>query len=209
MKLIGRLALGVLVVGGALAIACGLWFLGGGVGARQPPGRFETAVARAVRHRAIPGSVRQLANPFSATPVVLKEGGDHFADHCASCHGNDGKGATEVGRNLSPRVPDMTRNETQTLSDGELFFIIKNGIRLTGMPAWGRDTPEDDRQSWLLVAFIRHLPMITEKELNEMRGMNPVNPMEMKEEKELDDFLEGGDSRSQHPDHNPTARRGP
>src|ERR1017187_5213371 len=208
MKLLGRLAVGGLVVAGALAIACGLWFIGGGVGARQPPGRFETAVARAMRHRAIPRSVRQLANPFPATPEVLREGSDHFADHCASCHGNDGKGATEVGSNLSPRVPDMTRNETQTLSDGELFFIIKNGARLTGRPAWGRDTPEDDRQSWHLVAFIRHLPKVTEKELDGMRGMNPVSPMEMKEEKELDNFLEGGSSRSQPPDHKPTAKHG-
>ena len=87
----------------------------------------------------------------------------HFADHCASCHGNDGRGKTEIGQNLYPKAPDMWGEETQKLSDGELFYIIKNGVRLTGMPAWGKDTPKDDRQSWHLVAFIRHVPWITRK----------------------------------------------
>ena len=115
----------------------------------------------------------------------------HFADHCASCHGNDGKGLTELGRNLSPRVPDMTRQETQSLSDGELFFIIKNGVRLTGMPAWGKDTPKDDEASWKLVVFIRHLPKITEAELSAMEAMNPVSFLELKEREEEARFLEG------------------
>lgn len=208
MKLIGRLLVGVLVVAGALAIACGLWFLAGGVGARQAPGPAETSVARTMRHLSIPNSVRRLANPLAATPEVVHEGRSHFADHCASCHGNDGRGATELGGNLSPRVPDMTRNETQALSDGELFFIIKNGVRLTGMPAWGKETPEDDVESWKLVAFIRHLPRITPQELDEMKAMNPVSPTEMREESEINNFLEGGDSPSQSSEHKPAAKHG-
>jgi len=208
MKSTGRVAVGILVVFGALTIACGLWFLAGGVGARQAPGPMENRIARAIRHRAIPRSVRRLANPFPGTPEVLEQGRSHFADHCASCHGNDGKGATELGRNLSPRVPDMTRKESQMLSDGELFFIIKNGVRLTGMPAWGKDTVEDDADSWKLVAFIRHLPWITPKELEEMKALNPVSPMEMKEEKQIEDFLEGDESPTPSPQQKPAAKHG-
>jgi hypothetical protein len=115
---------------------------------------------------------------------------------------------TELGRNLSPRVPDMTRQATQSLTDGELFFIIKNGVRLTGMPAWGRDTPEDDHQSWQLVSFIRHLPAIKPQELEEMKTMNPVSPMEMKEEKEIEDFLGGDESSTPSPQQKPAAKHG-
>lgn len=202
------MALGVFAVVGALAMACSVWFASGGIAARQAPARLETDIARALRHRAIPPSARALANPLAGTTEVLQEGRSHFADHCATCHGNDGRGKTEIGQNLYPKAPDMSSKETQSLSDGEIFYIIKNGVRLTGMPAWGMDTPEDDRQSWRLVAFIRHMPSITAKELEEMTAMNPVSPMEMKEEKETDAFLEAGGSASPPPEHKPAARHG-
>src|SRR5467141_1262563 len=57
--------------------------------------------------------------------------------HCATCHGNDGRRQTDIGRNMYPKAPDMRRARTQDLTDCELFSIIKNGIRLTGMSAWG------------------------------------------------------------------------
>ena len=71
------------------------------------------------------------------TEEAIAEGRAHFADHCASCHANDGSGDTEMGRGLYPRAPDMRLAATQNLEDHELFYIIENGIRLTGMPAWG------------------------------------------------------------------------
>ena len=203
-----RIAVGVLAVVGAVAIACGVWLFAGGIGARRAPGSAETYLARALRHRAIPRSARNAANPFPGTAEVLQEGRSHFADHCASCHGNDGRGATELGRNLSPRVPDMTAKETQTLSDGELFFIIKNGVRLTGMPAWGRNTPEDDAASWKLVAFIRHLRALTPVELEEMKAMNPVSRAELQEQREIESFLEGDDSSKTLPTPGPAVGHG-
>ncbi len=208
MKTTGKIAVGILSVAGAVAIAFGLWFLEGGVGARQAPGPVETRVARTIRRRVISLSVRRLVSPVSSTPAVLEEGRSHFADHCASCHGNDGKGVTEIGQNLYPRVPDMTLRETQELSDGELFFIIKNGVRLTGMPAWGSDTPEDDLASWKLVLFLRHLPSMTTAEVEQMKGMNPVSPIEAKEQDEVNDFLEGHDNRPPSTKLTPAALRG-
>ncbi len=124
---------------------------------------------------------------------------EHFADHCASCHGNDGKGQMEIGGNLYPKAPDMTRSQTQRLSDGELFFIIKNGVRFTGMPAWGSDTPEDDRASWQLVRFIRYLPQLTSEDLEAMSRMNPISPSEMKEREEAEQFLEGSEEKPPAP----------
>lgn len=162
------------------------------VSARRPPRSAEAFLARRIRHIAIPRSERRRQNPLPSSSEALREAMEHFADHCASCHGNDGKGQTEVGRNLYPRAPDMTQPDTQRLSDGELFFIIKNGVRFTGMPAWGRETTEDDRASWRLVHFIRRLPEISADELDAMARANPVSPAEAMERLEAERFLEDG-----------------
>ena len=138
-----------------------------------------------------------MTSPLTPTPELLAEGRAHFADHCASCHGNDGRGQTQIGRNLYPRAPDMQLPDIQSLSDGELFYVIHNGIRFTGMPAWGDGTPEDDLDSWKLVHFIRHLPDITPAELEEMKAMNPLTRAELGEEEEERRFLEGADAPSQ------------
>jgi len=192
------LALVVLgVAGGTLA----LWlFLQHGFSARDQPTAVEAFVARQLRHLAVPRSARQAQNPIPATPEVLAEARAHFADHCAICHGNDGSGQTEIGKNLYPKAPDMRQSNTQSLSDGELFYIIHNGIRLTGMPAWGDDPPEEDQDSWKLVHFIRHLPKLSQEELEEMKQLNPRSPQELEEEEEQN-FLQGEDSSSTPPQH--------
>jgi mono/diheme cytochrome c family protein len=113
-----------------------------GVSARDQPTQGEIFVARRLRHLAIPLAARQMSSPQASTPATVQAGLEHFADHCAICHGNDGSGDTEIGRNLYPKAPDMRRADTQDLSDGELFYIIENGIRFTGMPGWGTGKPE-------------------------------------------------------------------
>ena len=169
-----------------------------GLSSREQPTLMEGGIARAVRHLATPLSMRHARNPVPLTNDVLAEARAHWADHCATCHGNDGSGNTEIGRNLYPKVPDMRRERTQSLTDGELFSIIKNGVRLTGMPAWGDAAGHDDADNWKLVHFIRHLPNITPQELEEMKSMNPRNPMEIKEEKEEEHFLKGSEAPSHH-----------
>jgi mono/diheme cytochrome c family protein len=181
------LAIAVLALAGALCAV----LVRHGFSARARPLATEEFLARRLRWLSTPAGVRDLQNPVAATPENLRDGRIHFADHCASCHGNDGSGDTQIGRNLYPKAPDMRKAETQKLTDGELFYIIKNGIRFTGMPAWGQDTSEDDRASWHLVSFIRHLPGITPGELEEMKAMNPVSPTELKEREEEARFLEG------------------
>ncbi len=98
-----------------------------------------------------------------------------------------------MGENLYPKAPDMRLSDTQSLSDGELFSIIQNGVRFTGMPAWGSESPEDEKDSWNLVRFIRHLPKQTPEELEEMKNMNPKTPEEFREDEDVRKFLEGGE----------------
>lgn len=176
---------------GALVLAGVGWIVVHGVSARDAPTAAEEVMARALRHLAVPAGERRRPNPVPPGPEVLAEGRAHWADHCATCHGNDGRGDTEMGRNMYPKAPDMTLDKTQHLTDGELFAIIKNGVRLTGMPAWGSPGSEGDAQTWKLVHFVRHLREITPKELDQMKAMNPVSPMGQETEQEEEAFLSG------------------
>jgi mono/diheme cytochrome c family protein len=186
----------VLAVIGVLAVAFGVWLVAGGISARLEPGRTETAIARRVRTLAIPGNIRARTNPVPISDEVLAGARAHFADHCASCHANDGSGRTTMGQGMYPRAPDMRSADTQSLSDGELQYIIEHGVRLTGMPAWGDATPESETAGWQLVHFIRHLPKLTPQEIEEMESLNPKSPEEMREQQKEDEFLKGGDEKA-------------
>ena len=132
-----------------------------------------------------------MTNAVEPTEAVLTEALEHYADHCAVCHANNGSGDTPIGRGLYPRAPDMRTAPTQELSDGELFSIIENGIRLTGMPAWGAGTPEGEHASWALVHFIRRLPKLTDDEISRMEALNPKSAEQWREEEEARRFLAG------------------
>jgi mono/diheme cytochrome c family protein len=164
-----------------------------GLRARATPGRLETAVARTARSWAVPGDYYEGRNPVLANEESIRNGMAHFADHCATCHANDGSGATQMGRSMFPPAPDMRAAGTQGLSDGELFYVIEYGVRFTGMPAWGTGTIEGEEGSWHLVNFIRHLPRLTPDELEEMASMNPKPPAEVRQEIEAERFLRGED----------------
>jgi mono/diheme cytochrome c family protein len=189
-KLLRRLILTVLVLAGVAAVAAGAVLMSGGISAREAPGRIESALAPRLRSLAIPREARERRNPVADSAAVIAEGMEHYADHCAICHANDGSGDTEMGRGLYPRVPDMRRAATQDLADGELFYIIENGVKLTGMPAWGGEGHEGD-SSWKLVRFIRHIPKLSSSELERMKDLNPKAPDEWKEQQDAKKFLEG------------------
>ena len=185
------LLLGLAAVLGVMAFS---WIGSRGISARAEPGRIETAVARTMRRFAVPRAGRNMENPVAVTPEIVAAGMAHFADHCASCHANNGSGETEIGLGLYPRPPDMRLAATQSLTDGELFYIIENGVRLTGMPAWGTGTPEDVEANWHLVHFIRELPRLTPEQVEEMEALNPRPPAEIRQEIEEQRFLEGADA---------------
>ena len=140
------LLLSITVAGIAGAATFGWVTIRCGFSARDNPSAIEAYVAKTARKLSIPASERGAKNPFAPTSEVLTEARAHFADHCAICHGNDGSGDTMMGRGLYPKPPDLRAEHTQKLSDGELFWIIENGVRFTGMPAFSsaNDTPSGE-----------------------------------------------------------------
>jgi len=164
-----------------------------GFSAKTEPHPLEVVVARQVRHLAIPLEQRNAQNPIPLNPDVMKESLAHFADHCATCHANDGSGETTIGKNVYPKAPDLRLADTQSMSDGEIFWVIHNGIRFTAMPAWGDGDPAEDKDSWKLVHFIRHLPKLTPEELNQMKTFNPTTKKHLEEDAAFGQFLQGDD----------------
>jgi mono/diheme cytochrome c family protein len=180
--------LAIVVIAGVMLV-----LQGRGVSARPEPSGIETRAALFMRGWLTPPTFKGLKNPVSDTEENFFAAREHFADHCSSCHANDGGGNTEMGRSLYPKAPDMRLARTQQLSDGEIFYFIENGIRLTGMPGWSTGTPEGERASWQLVHFIRRLPRLTPEDLAIMEQFNPTSRAVIEEERKIEDFLKGGE----------------
>jgi predicted CXXCH cytochrome family protein len=144
------------VVGGLL-----IWR---GFRATATPSRLEAGVAHTIRNAAIPRPERKQKNPLPASSEVTQQGREYFLERCSVCHGVDGSGKTQMGLNLYPRVPDLRAAKTQGLTDGELHYIIENGVQLTGMPAWGNPHTESSGETWKLVNFIRSFSSLTTEE---------------------------------------------
>ena len=119
-----------------------------GLSAKEEPSVIERWIARRARMAAVPRDAASKTNPVPDTPEILAEARAHWADHCASCHGNDGSGESLMGKRTYPPAPDMRRPGTQQMSDGALFYVIQNGVRMTAMPAWGGSAHGEIRGSW-------------------------------------------------------------
>jgi mono/diheme cytochrome c family protein len=200
VKAILKAFLLLVVLIAALMVVGFIWIGWRGISAKAQPGRVETLIARTMRRLAMPRSARELKNPVAKSPEILAEGLAHYADHCAACHANDGSGETDIGIGLYPKPPDMRLAATQSLRDGELFYIIENGVRFTGMPAWSNGTEEGRQSTWHLVHFIRELPKLTPDQIEQMKGLNPRSPEEIKQQIEEERFLGGApDKRAPRP----------
>ena len=182
-----------------IAVGFGIALIRRGFSARETPSAVEKLAAMTARQLAVPSVYKRLHNPAPPSAENLQAGMAHFSDHCATCHANDGSGDTLFGKGLYPKPPDMRTGETQNKSDGELYYTIENGIRLSGMPAFGEEhIAGGDTDTWKLVLFIRHLPTLTADELNQMEQMNPKTEADRAEEQQEKEFLEGGEP-SQNP----------
>jgi mono/diheme cytochrome c family protein len=120
------------------------------------PGAVESEMAKEVKHKITVGG-KDDPNPLPATEQNIAEGREHFGHHCGICHGLDGQ-ATGVpfAEKMSPPVPSLSSKDVQDYTDGQLRWIIANGINPSGMPAW-KETLSDD-EMWKMVEFLRHLP---------------------------------------------------
>jgi mono/diheme cytochrome c family protein len=134
---------------GALLLACT---------AHKRPSRAETTLANTAKDVVIPIEAGMKKNPLPETDEVSSQGRQVFLASCALCHGADGRGETPIGLNMYPPAMDMTSPHVQHWSDAELFWIIENGVRLTGMPSWQSSISEDD--TWKLARFIHNLPRL-------------------------------------------------
>jgi mono/diheme cytochrome c family protein len=125
--------------------------------ALQEPGPLEMRAANAAKHLLIRlASRRGIPPPPVDTRASVEAGGTHYGLDCGTCHGIDGRSQTPSGRWMYPRAADLTSERVQSYSDQELFWIINNGIRLTGMPGFGKmETPD---HIWGLVNYVRTLP---------------------------------------------------
>src|ERR1700723_2305717 len=135
-----------------------------GFRATSTPSAIETVAARSIRDFAIPGAERHKENPDANDWTAIRQGREDFLTRCASCHGVDARARTPIGANVYPRVADLRSDSTQNLTDGEIHYIIENGIQLTGMPAMPSAHRESAAKSWKLVAYIRSLRPPTQNE---------------------------------------------
>lgn len=140
--------------------------------ARQEPSALETEVATYLLRHSVPASAKAMVNPLGAhpDPAAVAAGRELFTRKCETCHAYDGGGRTEIGGNAFPRVPPL-RPLLASMSDGEIFYHIRNGIRNTAMPAW--DFP--DRQVWQLVSHIRNLPVVAARQQQDIAGQQAAS----------------------------------
>jgi mono/diheme cytochrome c family protein len=140
---------------GALLVIVGLAQIK--IDALQEPGQLETVLASRAKHILVGWRSRGGIPPAPTNlQASIEEGDKFFGADCAACHGTDGRTPTDAGRWMYPRAADLTSSDVQGYSNAELFWIIKNGIRLSGMPAFGRVEP--DEHIWNLVHYVRALP---------------------------------------------------
>jgi mono/diheme cytochrome c family protein len=132
------------------------------------PGRLERRLAGYVTSHWIRRNADTQSNPLPSTPENLKSGQRDFEGHCAGCHGLEGDGENRFEADFYPPIPKLTGG-TQKMSDGELYFIIANGISMSAMPGFGKN--HDSKEIWGMVLWVRHLaqPNPQEKEAIESR----------------------------------------
>src|SRR3989449_8361 len=132
-----------------------------GCTAKKQPSKLETTLANMAKDVVIPIEATNLKNPLPASEEVIAQGQQAYMQSCALCHGADGHGRTELGRGMYPPAMDLTSPHVQNWTDAELFWIIQNGVRLTGMPSWASSISETD--TWKLAHFVHQLPRLNEQ----------------------------------------------
>jgi mono/diheme cytochrome c family protein len=184
-------ALLILVVAVSAAVLSGSF----NTAASVPAGAFEKRVATLALDRSVARRAPRASNPLKPSPDVLKDGLAHYKEMCVICHGAPGVDAGEVGEGLNPPAPDLTLAKVQKRSDGELYWIVQNGIRMTGMPAFGVTHKED--QLWRIVTFVRHLPELKPEEQKVLKSAEA----EEHGHGEAEEHHHEGEASEQHHDH--------
>ena len=146
------------------AVAAGLVLVTGLVdfSASKPPGKLEQRLATFALDRSVHRHATKATNPLGGSADGAAAGLALFKTHCVACHGGPGIDPTDGGASLNPPAPGLTLARVQARPDGELKWIVSNGIRMTGMPAFGASRSEEE--VWQLVAALRRLPRLSPEE---------------------------------------------
>jgi mono/diheme cytochrome c family protein len=148
----------------ALTVIGGFAFIYSGfcdVAASEPHWSITRWVLETARTRSIQVHAADIQVPRGlGDPAQLLIGAEHFAAHCAVCHGAPGVSQDEIGEGLNPQPPNLVHS-SEHYTPSELFWIVKHGIKMTGMPAWG---DHSDDELWAMVAFIEKLPGMSDQE---------------------------------------------
>jgi len=124
--------------------------------AAKPPSKVETKIAIWTKHHVTVGGKKDI-NPIKASEDNIDEGKQAFTSYCMVCHGLDGQNTgVPFATTISPQVPSLASDEVQSYTDGQLHWVIKNGIYPSGMPPSNGDFSE--KEMWQMVLYIRHLP---------------------------------------------------
>jgi mono/diheme cytochrome c family protein len=122
----------------------------------NPPGKLETRVMTSMKLHLLVGNKRQ-KNPLAANPQSIADGKDAFSHYCAACHGLDGQNTgVPFADRMSPPVPSLASRDVQDFTDGQLKWVIDNGIWPSGMP--GSKGILSDDEIWSIIVYLRHLP---------------------------------------------------
>jgi mono/diheme cytochrome c family protein len=167
-----RILVGSIVTVLALGVAAGLGFGTGAydVAASRSEDVFDRLAAWA-KVRSVSRQARSLSVPGVEGSAAIAKGLDHYAENCLPCHGARGVDGMEFREGMFPAPPAMDEDQVQHWSDRELFWIVKNGIRMTGMPAFGGNHSDDEIAA--IVAFVRHAPQLTDGEVARLRRALP------------------------------------
>lgn len=140
---------------GSAGIACTLIVL---FGCKvSEPGKVESKTMKTLKHKLTVGG-KDVPNPIPPSAENIADGQEHFGHHCSICHGLDGQGTgVPFAAKMSPPVPDLSSKDVQDYADGQLQWVIENGLDPSGMPAWKGIL--SDEEMWKIVDFIRHLPV--------------------------------------------------
>jgi len=146
-------AVAISLVSGVAAVG---WTYSGqyNVAADAPHWDVTTRAMATIRERSIAARAAGLAVPNLADPALIALGAEHYAGMCTGCHLAPGMGDNEMRQGLYPKPPNLS--ERRDRSPAESFWIVKHGLKMSGMPAWG--VTHDDEAIWGLVAFLQQLP---------------------------------------------------
>lgn len=174
MKFLLGVVFGVVLV--ALGAAAVVYTGAFNTSATIPPSRIEKQIATFALDKSVAKRAPARTNPLPATPETLREGLKEYRGHCLVCHGAPGVDPGGIGQGLNPGAPDLSLPRVQARTDGQLFWITSEGIRMSGMPAFG--PTEDEDEIWHMVAFLRHLPELTDEEVAQLKGRGRDEPPE-------------------------------